>query len=67
MIFTALRPDGTRERRRHVPYRLTQSGADWLAHHAETGRKIGRFNDKGSALSFLNAMTEPAPRQGGKQ
>lgn len=42
MIFTTLRADGTRDTRRHIPYRVERVGNDWLAYHARTGRLQAR-------------------------
>lgn len=60
MIFTAINPDGTREKRRHVPYTLKQNGSEWLAYHSETGRLLGRYATQEIAVQSLNSRTEPA-------
>ena len=58
MIFTATRADGTLETRRHVPYRLKQSGNSWIAYHAETGFMQGHFDSEESARRNMDSMTE---------
>lgn len=60
MIFTQMSHDGTREKRRHVPYTLKQNGSDWHAYHSETGKLLGSYASEAIAIASLNSRTEPA-------
>lgn len=60
MRFTVCHPNGTRETRRHVPYKATKSGGRWEAHHAETGRLQARADTREQLDRIMSTLTEPA-------
>jgi hypothetical protein len=62
MIFNVIRPDGTIETRQHVPYHIVRYGNDWYANHAETGRKLGRFDSEEILHRHMATFTEPVPK-----
>lgn len=61
MNITTINRKGVAERRRHIPYRLVQSGNSWLAYHALTGKLVCRADSCEIAERTMRSMTESAP------
>lgn len=61
MQFTILRPNGTREHRRHVDYTIRQTGPrEWCAYRTD-GSLLGRSRISENHLrAVCNTCTEPA-------
>lgn len=58
MNFTTINSKGIAERRRHIPYKLVQSGNCWLAYHALTGKLVCRAYSLEIAERTMRSMTE---------
>lgn len=63
MVFYVLRPDGTREARRHTPWNMVQKdNQEWHAIHAGNGRLLARdFVSAAHLEQSMAGRTEPVP------